>query len=265
MWLESILTAWVFFTLVYLFALYRDDYSVVDIFWGLSFVVLAITLNLIRVLRGETLSLPSWVLLIFIIMWGLRLFIYLAKRNWHKEEDYRYVNMRKKWGAKYQKLKAYVKVYLTQGFFHLLIASGFILAFSYPATDFSLLRGLLLGVGSLIFLIGWVFETFGDYQLQQFKKDPNNKGKVMTQGLWAYTRHPNYFGEVSVWWGMWLVILSITPLIGLIGILSPLIITWLLLYVSGIPLLEKRYEGDEAFEAYKKSTSAFFPWFKRSV
>lgn len=264
MFLESILTAWVFFTLIYGLALLRDDYSVVDIFWGSSFVVLATVLNVLRLTRGESLAWTEYALWGFVALWGLRLTLYLGKRNWSKSEDYRYVAMREKWGPKLQKLKAYLKVYMTQGFFHLLIATGFILAFSFPSTGFSVLRAVFFASGALIFLIGWVFETLGDYQLQRFKADPQNKGKVLTHGVWAYTRHPNYFGEVAVWWGLWLVILSISPLIGLIGVLSPLIITWLLLYVSGIPLLEKRYAGNEAFEAYKKTTNAFFPWFKRA-
>lgn len=264
MWLESLLTAWVFFTLIYLLALVRDDYSVVDIFWGMSFVVLATLLNLLRLTRGDVLMWSEYVLWGFVALWGLRLTLYLGKRNWSKSEDYRYVAMRKKWGAKHQKLKAYLKVFMTQGFFHLLIATGFVLAFSFPVAGSSLLRTVLFVSGSLIFIIGWLFETLGDAQLQKFKTQPKNKGKVFTEGVWKYTRHPNYFGEVVVWWGLWLVILSISPIIGLIGVISPLIITWLMLYVSGIPLLEKRYEGNEDFEAYKKTTNAFFPWFKRS-
>ncbi len=255
--------AFVFFTSVYLLALLRDDYSVVDIFWGLSFVVLATSLAVYRIVQDETLY---WYQIVFIgavYMWGLRLTLYLGVRNWFKGEDYRYVNMRKKWGNKAPKLQAYLKVYLLQAFFHLIIAITLIIAINNPLSELSTLSLIGLGVGSFLFLVGWLFETLGDTQLRQFKKDPQNKGKIMTRGVWSLTRHPNYFGEVVVWWSLWFITLSITGTIGWVGLISPLVITWLLLYVSGIPLLEKKYRDNPEFEAYKARTNAFFPGFPK--
>jgi len=108
-------------------------------------------------------------------------------------------------------------------------------------------------------LIGFYFEAVGDQQLKNFKKNPENKGKIMSSGLWKYTRHPNYFGEALMWWSVWVVSMSTLSITSLYGIVGPLFITYLLLYVSGVPLLEKKYKNNEAFQAYAKKTSIFFP------
>ncbi len=112
-------------------------------------------------------------------------------------------------------------------------------------------------IGALVWILGYFFEVAGDYQLDQFLKDPTNKGTIMDRGLWKYTRHPNYFGEVTMWWGIWLIVLPLP--FAILALISPLTITYLILKVSGIPMLEKRFENDPAFQAYKKRTSAFFP------
>ena len=108
-----------------------------------------------------------------------------------------------------------------------------------------------------MWILGFVFESVGDAQLARFIKDPANKGKLMQSGLWQYARHPNYFGEVLMWWGLWIIALSVPN--GLYGIIGPLTITFLILKVSGIPMLEKRMEENPEFVEYKKRTSKFFP------
>jgi steroid 5-alpha reductase family enzyme len=118
---------------------------------------------------------------------------------------------------------------------------------------------VVLAVGILFWLIGYYFEVVGDAQLKTFKKNPLNKGKIMSSGLWKYTRHPNYFGEALMWWSVWVVSMSSLVLLNLVGIIGPLLITLLLLFVSGVPLLEKKYKHNEAFQAYAKKTSVFFP------
>jgi steroid 5-alpha reductase family enzyme len=112
-------------------------------------------------------------------------------------------------------------------------------------------------LGAAVWLAGFLFEAVGDYQLGQFKRKPESKGKIMTSGLWRYTRHPNYFGEAALWWGIWLAALSVEG--GWAGIISPLTIGFLLLKVSGVTMLEKKYVGNEEFAAYARRTSAFFP------
>jgi steroid 5-alpha reductase family enzyme len=114
-------------------------------------------------------------------------------------------------------------------------------------------------VGFLVWITGFYFESTGDAQLARFVRDPINKGKIMQSGLWKYTRHPNYFGEVTQWWGIFIISLSVP--FGIFTIIGPLTITYLILFVSGVPMLEKKYAGRADFEAYKKRTSVFFPWF----
>jgi steroid 5-alpha reductase family enzyme len=110
-------------------------------------------------------------------------------------------------------------------------------------------------VGVLVWLVGFYFEAVGDWQLKKFIKNPENKGKIMQSGLWAYSRHPNYFGEVTMWWGIWLLNFSQNWW----TVVGPMTITFLILKVSGVPLLEKKYEGNKEFEDYKKRTSIFLP------
>jgi len=122
--------------------------------------------------------------------------------------------------------------------------------------------GFLDFLGVLVWAIGFVFEAVGDRQLLVFVKNPANAGRILQTGLWRYTRHPNYFGEATLWWGVFFIALSVPY--GLFAILSPLTIDFLLLKVSGIPMLEKRWEGQPEFEDYKRRTNALVPWFPRS-
>ncbi len=140
---------------------------------------------------------------------------------------------------------------------------GFILVWAVtfflgPAgTPLQLLSGARAAAGAVIWLAGFIFESVGDLQLGRFEKDPGNRGRIMTRGLWRYTRHPNYFGESLVWWGLFVVGLSVAG--GWAGRVSPLIMTPLLTRVSGIPLLEKKYRGNKEFEGYARRTNAFVP------
>jgi steroid 5-alpha reductase family enzyme len=121
--------------------------------------------------------------------------------------------------------------------------------------------GLLEIIGAAVWIIGYLFESIGDLQMMNFKKDPANKGKIITSGVWKYTRHPNYFGESAMWWGIFLIVVNIAN--GLWGIISPATITFLLLFVSGIPLLEKKYKDNPEFQEYARKTSIFIPWFPK--
>lgn len=117
--------------------------------------------------------------------------------------------------------------------------------------------GIFDFVGILVWLTGFLFETIGDAQLASFRKNPANKEKLIQTGLWKYTRHPNYFGEVILWWGIWLFTIGVGQ--AWLGLIGPVVITLLILFVSGVPMLEKKYEGRPDWEAYKKKTSRFFP------
>jgi steroid 5-alpha reductase family enzyme len=141
----------------------------------------------------------------------------------------------------------------------LLIAFPIMLVMTYDVGSL----GLLDLVGVLVWAIGFSFETVGDYQLTQFLANPDNRGRILKYGLWKYTRHPNYFGEVTLWWGVFLIALSVAN--GWMGIIGPLTISFLILRVSGIPLLERPFEGKPEWEEYKRRTSVFFPWFPKDA
>ncbi len=225
----------------------RND--VADIAWGLGFVLL----TWVSLVTSGVSSVASLVTAVLVTMWGVRLAWHIHARNKGKTEDYRYLAWRKEWG-KWFYLRSYAQVYLLQGLLLYLILFPVVLFNAYSSTT---IFGFLGYVGVLIWGIGFFFESVGDAQLGTFMRDPRNKGALMKSGLWRYTRHPNYFGEVTQWWGIWLITLN-SPY-GWYGIIGPVVITILILKVSGIPMLEKKMEQNPQFAEYKKRTSMFFP------
>jgi steroid 5-alpha reductase family enzyme len=226
----------------------RND--VADIAWGLGFPILAWTsffLESVSGLRGLLVN-------TLVSIWGLRLAWHIYSRNKNNPEDYRYLKWRKEWG-KWFYLRSYMQIYILQGFLMFLISLPLL---SINQNSYSSLKWLDF-IGIMIWLFGFFFEAVSDAQLSKFLKNPANKGKLMTTGLWKYTRHPNYFGEVTLWWGIWLI--SVSETLKIFTIIGPLTITFLILKVSGIPMLEKRMEQHPDFAKYKEKTSAFIPWF----
>jgi steroid 5-alpha reductase family enzyme len=244
----------VFFTLFFIIAQIKKNNGLADIAWGLGFVVVAVT-SLIY--KGDYTLIPL-VVTGLVMLWGFRLFFYIGLRNWNKPEDYRYVDMRKKWKT-HLVLKAYVFVFMVQGLLLFIISIPIQLSSLASGTADSLLQYIVLGLGVILWLTGFFFEAVGDNQLKVFKSKPENKGKILSTGLWKYTRHPNYFGEALMWWAIWIVSLSSLVYLNLLGIISPVLITYLLLFVSGVPLLEKKYKNNALFQEYAKKTSVFFP------
>jgi len=234
--LNSAVLIWCYMTSWYLISVSKKRNDIADIAWGLGFILVA-GFNLI--LNPNTKLLISFLL---IIIWGTRLSLHIYHRNKNKAEDYRY----KQW-----KNNAYLKVFMTQGFFMWLICWPVINSFGNLKWFNSL--------GILIWIIGFWFESLADKQLKDFIKNPKNKGKIMQSGLWAYSRHPNYFGEVTLWWGIFLLNLGNSYW----TIIGPLTITFLITKVSGIPLLEKKYEGNKEFQDYKNKVSPFIPWVQK--
>lgn len=238
---------------IYLLALVLKDNSIVDIFYGPVFVLAA---------GAVALKVPSWhprqaLVVVLLTLWGVRLGIHLLVRHRGRGEDFRYRKWREEWGPAFV-WRSYLQIYLLQGAVILVVLAPVLVVLKDPGGDLSVLDG----IGVAIWVLGFVYEAVGDWQLLKFKRDPANRGKIMTLGLWRTTRHPNYFGEATLWWGMFLIALSSPG--GWISVTSPLVIDLLLLYVSGIPMLEKKYEGNPQFEAYRKRTNAFFPWFPRA-
>ncbi|MBP1661714.1 MAG: hypothetical protein H6P95_2906 [Candidatus Aminicenantes bacterium] len=183
---------------------------------------------------------------------GLRLSVHVGLRNRGRGEDFRYARWRKEWGRAFV-LRTYFQVFLLQGSFLILTAMPVILINRSRSGRI----GSFAAAGAGIWFIGFLFESVGDAQLRQFKRDPARRGRIMTGGLWRYTRHPNYFGESLMWWGLAVLGLSVPG--GWAGVVSPLVMTLLLTKVSGIPLLERKYRGNAEFEAYARRTSAFIP------
>ncbi len=237
-------------SLIYVLAWIKKDNSIVDIAWGIGFILVAILTFFL-----ETGFVTRHILVTtMIFLWASRLATHISIRNKGRGEDFRYAKWRKDWG-KWFFIRSFFQIYMLQGFLLLIIAYPVMLINHSEEAGIVFLDIL----GLFIWLIGFFFEAVGDYQLLKFKGKVENKGKIITRGLWRYTRHPNYFGETVMWWGIFLIALSVRT--GWTAIVSPMIITFLLLRVSGIAMLEKKYVGNKEFEEYAKRTSAFFPWF----
>ena len=242
-----------FMTLVFLLALKLRDNSIVDIAYGLGFVFIGSSTS-IAYGSGEARQL---LMLALISAWGLRLAGHIAKRKQNEEgEDPRYRQWRESWGKTFI-WRSFLQIYLLQGTVIYMVALPLLLVINDAGGPL----GWLDMLGVMIWLFGLAFEAIGDWQLLQFKRIAENRGRIMRDGLWRLTRHPNYFGEAILWWGIFLIALG-APL-GWLAIISPLLINFLLLKVSGIPMLEERYAGNEEFERYKQRTNAFFPWFPK--
>lgn len=237
-----------YMTLWFIVSLIKKRNDVADIAWGLGFILVAWT----SFYLSEENDLRSLIVNVLVTIWGIRLAVHVYMRNKNKAEDYRYNAWRKMWG-KYFYLRSYFQVFILQGILLYIIALPILLANLQYDTSVD----ALVFVGILIWIVGFFFETVGDMQLVKFVKNSENKGKLMQEGLWKYTRHPNYFGEVVQWWGIWIIVF-LTPY-GLWGIISPLTITILIMKISGIPMLEKKMSKHPDFAEYKKRVSVFFP------
>jgi steroid 5-alpha reductase family enzyme len=252
--LANALVLLVLITLLWLWSVKLKDVSIVDIFWGLGFVVVTwVSFGLSKGFAPR-----RWLLCVLVTVWGVRLAVHLYLRNHGKGEDYRYQAIRKRIGPAFW-WKSWLIVFGLQGLLIWLISLPLQVA---QAIAKPLELTWLDYVGLLLWIIGFGFEALGDDQLKQFKANPQNKGKVMDQGLWRYTRHPNYFGDALLWWGLWLIAVN-TPY-GLMTIFSPFLMTVLLLKISGVSLLEKTLaKSKPGYEDYVRRTNAFVPWFPR--
>jgi steroid 5-alpha reductase family enzyme len=242
----------IYFGALFIIAQIKKDNSIVDMAWGFSFVVV-VWANIIDVGVQNVYGL---IIAILVTLWGMRLSYHLVLRNWGKPEDFRYANWRVEWG-KWVVPRAFLQVFALQGFMLWVISLPAALAVRLPLTNLATTQALLFWVGVAIWVVGYYFEVVGDAQLRAFKKDPKNKGKLIMSGLWSLTRHPNYFGEATMWWGIFVAALSMG--VPWYGVISPVVITYLLRYVSGVPLLEKSMMKRPGFEEYAKKTPVFIP------
>lgn len=247
---------WVYMTTWFVVSIIKKRNDVADVAWGLGFVLLA----WVGMLTSDTVSERGLVVVFLVSIWGLRLAWHIGRRHRGKPEDYRYAKWRIDWGRWFL-LRSYGQVYLLQGALLFLVSTPVLLILWSGGESFLWSTGhplrFLDYLGLAIWGVGFFFESVGDKQLSRFIGDEANRGKLMDQGLWRYTRHPNYFGEVTQWWGIWIMALGVPY--GWIGIIGPLTITVLILKVSGVPLLEQKMAEHPDFARYKEQTSLFFP------
>ena len=243
-------------TALWLLSLLLKDASIVDIFWGLGFVIVNWAAFF---LAPEGYVARKWLLSILVTVWGLRLSLHIFLRNKGKGEDFRYQAWRQESGKNWW-WYSFFKVFFLQGFLMWVISAPLV-AVQRARLPQSLTWLDILAV--LVWAIGFFFEAVGDLQLSRFKAKPQNKGRLLNRGVWRYTRHPNYFGDAAQWWGYFLVALACG---GWWTVFSPVIMTLLLLRVSGVTLLEKSLvETKPGYAEYVKTTSAFVPWFPRKT
>lgn len=239
-------------TIVWLVSLVLRNASIIDIFWGPGFALAAVVYALAS---DDGYGGRQALVLVLVAVWGLRLGAHILTRNAGHGEDFRYVKMREAAGQAFW-WRSYVTVFLLQGALLFVISAPLLVAAHSDEPDHLIATDF---VGIALWFIGFFFEAVGDLQLVLFKRDPANKGKVMDRGLWRFTRHPNYFGDATLWWGYYAIAAG-TPW-GFATVFSPLLMTFLLTRVSGAALLERTIKKRRPeYEEYVRRTSGFVPW-----
>lgn len=244
---EIIISLFVSYLILFLLSIKLKDNSIVDVFWPLGFL----QVGFLSLFLSKSFTISQILLFSIILLWSLRLSSYiLFKKLKKKGEDPRYQKWRNQW--KYFYTRSFFQVYLLQMVL-LLIVSIPIIIFNLNVVEIS----SLMILGSLLSLYGLFYESIGDFQLYKFINDKKNKGKLMTTGLWKYSRHPNYFGESCFWFGIGVMTFQAS----IFGFTGFIVITILLRFVSGVPMAESNYKGNLEFEKYAKKTPPMFPNF----
>lgn len=253
-WLSGFLTVVLLFQIVAVPALLLKKNDLADVLWGPAFIITALCASHFGTAEGLlTLSFRSNLILVFIAAWALRLFVHVGLRNLsHKTEDVRYNNWRKQWG-KHWLWRSYLQVFILQPLILYVFLFPVLLAINSSEKELVWINWL----GAAVFIIGFLFESIADEQLRRFKSLAQSKGQLMTTGLWSWSRHPNYFGEVLQWWGIWLLVLDLPY--GWATIVSPIGVTYLILKVSGVSMLEDLMKNRAGFSEYAAKTSIFIP------
>jgi len=241
---------------------YKKDNSYIDSVWGLTFLTPAVALIIKRYASSGSADpdIRCWIIVALISIWALRLSFHIAKR--HTQEDFRYVEMRRNWmevGGGYNGYvwRAFLYVFMLQALFSLICNSAGLYVLIYSKSSYLIWLDF---IGIAVWVFGFVFEYIGDRQLKNHIADKTpGKKKFINSGLWRFTRHPNYFGEAVLWWGIYLIACSVEY--GWITIFAPAFITVLVRFISGVPLLEQKYKGNPEWEAYCAQVNVFFPWF----
>ncbi|MBN1894859.1 DUF1295 domain-containing protein [bacterium] len=249
--LASGVTLWVYMTLFYFIAQKIKNFGLADFAWGGGFALVAWT----GLLLDPGPSFRDWIVAVMTSVWALRLILHILPRL-SKSEDFRYAKMRKNWGKR-AGIFGYTHVFMLQGILLFLIAFPILMIMrddrdSIGAWDI---------IGIIVWGIGLLIETTADLQLKQFLRYRSGPGRILQTGLWRYSRHPNYFGEALLWWGFFFM--AVPGQNGWLAAISPLLIDFLLIRVSGVPLLEKHYKDNAEYQEYAARTSIFIPWFPK--
>ncbi len=239
--------------LFWLISIAKKDVSIVDSLWSVFFIAGCMT----SYVQLDDPGLRAQIVMLLVFIWGLRLSLYITLRHWGHEEDHRYQQIRNNNQPNF-KLKSFYLIFILQALLAWIISLP--LFFAIHSTEE---LGYIDWLGILLWLTGMYFESIGDYQLWKFKQISSNRGKIYTRGLWAYTRHPNYFGEFLIWWGYFCLSLSAGGVAVFIAVISPFIMTFLLMKFSGVALLEKSMKKRSGYEDYMLNTNAFFPAFSK--
>jgi len=238
-----------YFVLLYLWCVKRNDFSLIDLGWALGHFIVYLGSFFQYGPKQRTLLLGF-----LLLFWVYRLTSYLIRRSRNRAEDFRYKKIREGMGSN-ANVKAFYRIFVLQSVMLMITSFVIQVTASQPVTELNWLDGL----GVLTFFVGFYIEHKADKQVYDYKKENSQaKTKFLTSGLWKYSRHPNYFGEALLWFGI--ACLSQNWL----GFISPVFLTFLLVKVSGIPLLEVKYKGNKDYEIYKQKTSAFIPWFPKN-
>jgi steroid 5-alpha reductase family enzyme len=247
-YLEGLAVILILAIVTWIVSVFKRDVSIVDSLWSL----MILAAGFMYAMSSDVYSMRNTLILGLLLIWALRLAIYVTWRNWGEEEDHRYQKIRASYSPHFA-VKSLGIIFLFQA-----VVAWIISLPLWPAITSNLASLQLLDILAIaLWLTGMFFEVIGDWQLAQFKANPDNQGKVMNQGLWRYTRHPNYFGEALIWWGFYLFAVSAGawwtfP--------APLLMNWLLLKFSGVVILEKTIvERRPAYKQYIETTNAFIP------
>lgn len=245
----QVFSLFLFMNAWFVYAAVKKRNDVADVAWGLGFVLLAI----IGAIFNPTTR--SIVLVLIVSIWGFRLAYYIGGKFLRKnEEDKRYLKMRNGWKG-FEIFNSWYRIFLLQSFLLFLVSANILIIGNFDKGDFNIINI----VGLIIWAFGFIFEAVGDSQLKNFLGKKENIGHIMKDGLWKYTRHPNYFGEAFLWWGVWLISWGVSYF--WIGIIGPITITFLLRFVSGVPMAEAGYKDNKEFQEYAKKTPAMIPNF----
>lgn len=244
-------------TILWVVSLILRNASIIDVFWGLGFVI---SDWFFFAFTPEGFFQRKILVSTLVTIWGLRLSLHILLRNWGKPEDFRYHKWREEEGSSWW-WKSLLRVFLLQGFLIWIISIPLLVGQISPSpSQFTWVDGL----GLAVWMVGFFFEAAGDWQLKRFKSNPENKGKVLSGGVWRYTRHPNYFGDAAQWWGYYLI--AAATFSGWWTIYSPIIMTFFLIKISGVAMLEKSLVNSrDGYHEYINTTSSFLPWFPKKT